>query len=620
MCGICGYIGNNNAFNIIYIGILKLLNRGYDSIGITTITNNLLLTNKYANSDNPQDESIETKLINNSPNHNSTIGIAHSRWRVVGGKTDQNAHPHHDCHNIFSIVHNGIVENYKELKEQLIKNKFTFSSETDSEVIANLISLYYTKNNCSVSNAITSALSQIHGTYALCVISLIEPNKIFCARRGSPLIIGTDENKTYSMVVSEKSAFDKNIKYCTHIENHDLIIIEKCLTTHKISITSQNNTQYIIKEIKIDQDESQSCYPYAHWTLKEIYEQKDSCMRAIALGNRISTDSSVKLGGLESNIGQLAQCNNIIFAGCGTSFHAGLYATNLFKQICNFNTVQVFDGAEMTIYDIPKIGNTCVVFISQSGETKDLHRCLEMCKSNNIFTIGVINVVDSLIAREVDCGVYLNCGKEFGVASTKAFSSQIIVLTLIALWFSEIHKNSEDTRKRHITLLRKLQFDVETTINDNIDTCKIIAKELLTKNSMFVLGKGVCESIAKEGSLKIKELGYIHCEGYSSSALKHGPYTLITKNTPVILLTPNDEHFTRNQGTCEELIARDATVIGISNDDLNENYHYKIKIPKESFFEVLATIPLQLIGYFLAVEKGHNPDFLRGLAKTVTTD
>jgi glucosamine--fructose-6-phosphate aminotransferase (isomerizing) len=616
MCGICGYIGNNKAFNIIYIGILKLLNRGYDSIGITTITSNKLLTHKFANIDN--EESIETKLISNSHLHIGSIGIAHSRWRVVGGKTNANAHPHHDCNNLFSIVHNGIVENYKELKQMLINNNFTFQSETDSEVIANLISFHYFHGTNTVIHAITTALSQIHGTYALCIICKDEPDKIFCARRGSPLIIGTDANKSYAMVVSEKSAFDQNIKYCLHIDNHDLMVITK--TNLGVSINSQNNIAYRIKEVSHDIDEQKTPAPFPHWTLKEIYEQKDSCMRAIALGNRISTDTSIKLGGLEANIEQLKQCDNIIFAGCGTSFHAGLYATNLFKKICNFNTVQVFDGAEMTIQDVPKLGKTCIVFISQSGETKDLHRCLEMAKQNNIFTIGVVNVVDSLIAREVDCGVYLNCGKEYGVASTKAFSSQIIVLSLIAMWFGEMHKTDEETRKTHIAVLRKLHYDVETTINDNIETCKQIAKYLIDKNSMFVLGKGIAESIAKEGSLKIKELGYIHCEGYSSSALKHGPYTLITKDTPIILLIPNDEHFIRNQGTCEELLARDATVIGISNYDLGDNYHYKIKIPKDSFYEVLATIPLQLIGYFLAVEKGHNPDFLRGLAKTVTTD
>ena len=746
MCGICGYIGYNNAFNIVYNGILKLLNRGYDSIGITTINNNNILTHKYASYDN--EESIENKLIKHQYEHNGTIGIAHSRWRVVGGKTDNNSHPHHDCFNNFSIVHNGIIENYKDLKTKLIDLGYKFKSETDSEVIANLISYHYNKltnnNNLTnnnlqthdltnnnlqtndltnsnlhtndltnsnlhtndltnnnlhtndltnnnlhtndlfnydltnnnlqnndlqnndlqnnIINAINNTLSQLHGTFALCIISKNHPNKLFCARRGSPLIIGFDENKTYAMVVSEKSAFNKNITNCFHIDNHDLITIDK--TQLPILITSNTNTNYQSNKV-IFENEQTTCYPFSHWTLKEIYEQKDSCLRAIALGNRISNDSSVKLGGLESNINNLSKCNNIIFAGCGTSFHAGLYASNLFKKICNFNTVQVFDGAEMTNYDIPKVGKTCVVFISQSGETKDLHRCLEMCReinknnvnnkldnnnpfdnnldnnpfdnnlnnnsfdnnlnnnpfnNNTIETIGVVNVVDSLIAREVDCGVYLNCGKEYGVASTKAFSSQIIVLTLIALWFSEIQNCKEETRKYHINLIRKLSYDIETTIENNLETCKQIGKYLVNKNSMFVLGKGQNESIAKEGSLKIKELGYIHCEGYSSSALKHGPYTLITNETPVILLTPNDEHFIRNQGTTEELLSRNATIIGISDGNLNENYYYKIKIPKDSLFEVLATLPLQLIGYFLAIEKGHNPDFLRGLAKTVTTD
>jgi glucosamine--fructose-6-phosphate aminotransferase (isomerizing) len=617
MCGICGYIGNNNAFDNVYIGILKLLNRGYDSVGITTITGNKLLTHKYANLENST-ETIDIKLIKRRSDHTGFVGIAHSRWRVVGGLTDANAHPHHDTFNDFSIVHNGIIENYKELKNFLIKNNYLFKSETDSEVIANLISYNYNENGKNIVNAILSTLSSIEGTYALCIISANEPNKLFCARHGSPLLIGYSEDNSFAMVVSEKYGFNEKIKYSLCVDNHDLVVITK--ENDKINIESQKQKQYEIKPVTL-LTEDLTCHPYPHWTLKEIYDQKNSCMRALSMGSRFYDDYSVKLGGLDTFSEQLKECNNVIFAGCGTSYHAGLYASTMFKKICNFNTVQVFDGAEMNKYDIPTIGKTCVIFISQSGETKDLHRCLEMCNTlSNVCTMGIINVVDSLIAREVDCGVYLNCGKENGVASTKAFSSQIIVLTLIALWFSEKHNKDKNLRYPIITLLKRLQFDIETVIETNLEVCKEIGKYLLNKNSMFVLGKGSNESIAKEGSLKIKELGYIHCEGYSSSALKHGPYTLIVDDTPVILLAPKDEHFVRIQGTCEELISRNATVIGISDENLSDNYTYKIKIPKNSFFEIIASIPLQLIGYFLATEKGHNPDFLRGLAKTVTTD
>ena len=614
MCGISSYIGYNDAFNYCYLAILKLLNRGYDAIGINTITNNEFITNKYASI---HSESIETKLLKHKNEHGGSIGIAHSRWRTTGGNTDENSHPHNDMNNKFSLVHNGIIDNYIEIKNFLLKNNYEFKSETDSEVIVNLISYYYQQTNNPI-DAISSALQDINGTYALVILCIDTPNKLYCVRNGSPLLIGFDESLSFGMVVSEQYGFDKKISKYICIKNNDIIELKKM--NHSIMMSSFSNFTYTHNKIQITH-ENHSCEPYKHWTIKEINEQSYSCMMATNTGGRFLNEYDVKLGGLHHKESSLIECSNIILLGCGTSFYAGLYASHVFKKLCEFNTVQCFDAGEFKMTDIPKFGKTVVIFISQSGETKDLHRSLELCKTiNNIVTLGVVNVVDSLIARETDCGIYLNCGKEFGVASTKAFSSQIIVLTLIASWFSKRHNVNFNFRKSYLTHIKQLQEDVKQTINNNEETCKKIAKILKNHNTMFILGKETLEPIAKEGALKIKELGYIHSEGYSSSALKHGPYTLVIDNTPVILLTPNDHNFDRNQGTFEELKARGAFVIGVSDTCLNDRYDVKLNIPKDSFFELLSIIPLQLIGYYLAIEKNHNPDFLRGLAKTVTTD
>lgn len=661
MCGICSYIGYNNAFDYCYLGILKLLNRGYDAIGISTIkedlnatsntsnekllSNNLgesrvfkIVTSKYASI---YPESIESKILKYQCDHNGSIGISHSRWRTTGGNTNQNSHPHSDMYNKFSLVHNGIIENYAELKQILIKNGFTFKSETDSEVVVNLISYYYNITNDQIE-AINLTLKDIEGTYALVILCSDTPNKLYCVRNGSPLLIGFDNDLSFGMIVSEKYGFDRKITKYLCVKNNDIIVLKQ--ENNRVTLTSFSNLEYDHNHLDIV-NECHTCEPYKHWTLKEINEQTLSCMRAINMSGRILDDYDVILGGLYSKEADLKRCDNIVFLGCGTSYHAGLFATHVFKKICNFNTVQCFDAGEFKLNDIPKIGTTAVIFISQSGETKDLHRCLELCKNksenninstnvqqfsspnleesfveSNIITIGVVNVVDSLIARETDCGVYLNCGKEFGVASTKAFSSQIIVLILIACWFSKRQYVNKNFRKPYLENIRKLQTDIQQTIENNEEICKYIAKFLKSKNTLFILGKETLESIAKEGALKIKELGYIHAEGYSSSALKHGPYTLVINETPVILLTPNDNNFVRNQGTFEELKSREAIVIGVSDTELSDRYDFKLKIPKNSFFELLSIIPLQLIGYYLALEKGHNPDFLRGLAKTVTTD
>lgn len=624
MCGICAYIGYENSFIKGYMGILKLLNRGYDSVGLVTISTNSdgtpkFITHKYASDDQ---EMADAKILRHQHEHNGTISICHSRWRTSGGKTDANSHPHSDTYETFSLTHNGIIENYIELKHFLEQNNYTFKSETDTEVIVNLISYFYLLNEQKDPvNAIKMALSKLEGTYALVIACIDTPESIYCVRHGSPLLIGFAPNQSFCMVASEQYGFDKKITSCISINVNDIIVLSK--KDGIIELLSCECNVYSPKTINL-MNEAQSCQPYSHWTLKEINDQTISSLNALSGKGRINEDGVVKLGGLDDNINDLLQCENLIMLACGTSYHSALLSSHIFKEFKVFNTIQVIDGAEFVLNDIPSIGKTCIIFISQSGETKDLHICLEVCKEareKDLFDlsfVGIINVVDSMIAREVDCGIYLNCGREFAVASTKAFTSQCVVLTLVAMWFDQQKNGYREVHKDYATRLLRLPIDIKTTIELNEDKCKDLAIILENKKSIFLLGRGEFEAIAKEGSLKLKEIGYIHAEGYSSLALKHGPYALLDDGYPVILLTPQNKDFIRNQGILDELKGRDAFVIGISDSKLSDKYDMKFEIPSGSYTEITSVIVLQLISYHLGVQKGINVDFPKNLSKTIS--
>lgn len=616
MCGICGYIGYTPGYKYVFHGIKMLLNRGYDSTGMCGINNKQLLLKKFASLDNKEPIERLEEVIDDYSDITSPI-IAHTRWATCGAKTDINSHPHNDYTNRFSIVHNGIIENHLQIKKELIeKYSIKFQSTTDTEVIINLISVMYDKYK-DIHIAMKHAFQKLEGTWGIVLISILEPDKLYCARHGSSLLVGFNDSDNYMMVASEQSGFSKYINCYVTLNDNDIVILkkqnDKC---HFQKIDFSNN--YEIRQVTTI-DYSVHPDPYPYWTLKEINEQAECTNRAINMGSRILNDSMVKLGGLERYHNYLTNIDNLILLGCGTSYNAGLYVSHQFKQISGFNTVQVFDGAEFEDYDIPKTGTSCLILISQSGETHDLYRCMTIAKRNNVFTIGVINVIDSLIAREVDCGVYINAGREVGVASTKAFTSQSVVLHLIAIYFAQILQINEVSRRQIICDIRQLSIDINNTIQISSNCTKHIAKYLLDKNSLFIIGKGIVESIAKEGSLKIKEIGYIHSEAYSSSSLKHGPFSLLNKDTPVIILTPNDKHFKCNQSIVEEIITRNSTVFGISNVNLDKKYNKCIKIPNNNTFtNLLMNIPLQFIAYELAVIKGTNPDKPKNLAKTIT--
>jgi glucosamine--fructose-6-phosphate aminotransferase (isomerizing) len=489
----------------------------------------------------------------------------------------------------------------------LIDKGYFFRSQTDTEIIAVLIG-YYLDNNEPIEQAIKKALEELSGTWALVIIHKDYPNKIWITRNGSPLLLGMEEE--YVMIVSEQIAFANFIKKYIVIDNHDLIEISKEERTIKYN---KNIQRYPIKE-KINIPIELKPTNYRHWLIKEIMEQPDSVTRAMNNGGRIDNNTNVKLGGLDTYKSRLLEINHLIVLGCGTSYHAGLWSLDIFKTLDIFHTVVVYDGAEFQVKDIPKLGNTGVILLSQSGETKDLHRCIQIAKDYDLITIGIVNVIDSLIARESDCGIYLNAGREVAVASTKSFTNQCVVLSMVAIWFSQCKATCIEKRKKIITDLRNFPFQIQNVL-DNADNVKALVATLKDARSLFVLGKGKEEAIAKEAALKIKEVTYIHAEGYSSSALKHGAFALIEKNLPVILFDFEEENREKNKNAYQEISARDATIIKIS--DLSGNL---VTEKNATFSGLLGNVYVQLLSYYVAIENGFNPDFPRNLAKVVTVE
>jgi len=607
MCGIFGIVSlhQENIYERIINGLIQLQNRGYDSSGLCILNNNHLEVHKYASTVAESSlQKLQQVCINPGLNN---LGIGHNRWATHGVKNDTNAHPHLSNNKQFAVVHNGIIENYAELKQDLMNNGFVFYSQTDTEVIVNLISFFYNKLGGNTEKSIKATVDKLYGTYGIIVIDLKSPDKLFCVRNGSPLLVGKSDDCV--IITSEQSGFCNLVSNYITLHNDDICIIERTGLQVKTSGTYTGK-----KVLTLNQDLDP--HPFAHWTLKEIWYQPTVVLNAINNGGRIDGPTRVKLGGLDQHFSALKDINNIIILGCGTSYFAGLYGMHFFKRLCNLNTVQVFDGAEFSNYDIPRVGKTAVILVSQSGETKDLHRCIEIAHQGNAVTIGVMNVVDSLIAREVDCGVYCNAGKEVGVASTKAFTSQVVCLSLMAIWFSQLHGVNEHLRTRTISDLQNLSNDFKNTIENVEPVVKTLSAKLINAKNLFILGKGSDECIAKEGSLKIKEISYVHAEGYSASSLKHGPFALLDETFPVIILNLDGRYEAKNQNCVEEVKSRGSPVVLISNTPNSE-----ISVSaNSSYSSLLGLVPIQMLAYYLSVQKGINPDKPKNLAKVVTVE
>ena len=605
MCGIISFFGTD-CFEYLINGLKQLQNRGYDSAGICGINKDRKwVIHKYASTENIN--ALNELEKRKDEYKGITNGIAHTRWATHGPKTDKNSHPHISQSGLFSIVHNGIIENFHSLKLMLIENGFALQSETDSEVIANLLEFNYEGD---VKMCIQKTINNLEGTWGLAIICLEFPEQLFCTRHGSPLLVGKDDN--IAIVTSEQSGFCGLMNDYIVLQNNDICLIEKI--ENKIAVIT--NESYDLKKTTASQFIS-SPYPYPHWTLREINEQIDSSLRAISLGGRLLSNNEVKLGGLDENKVELMEINHLVLLGCGTSYFSGLMAIHFFKELGNFHSVQILDGADFNDRDIPKNGKTALVLISQSGETKDLHRCIQIGKQHDLFLIGLVNVVDSLIAREVHCGCYLNAGREVAVASTKAYSSQVILLSMMAVWFAQQRDLYPLKRTQYVKDIRNLHYDIQYTLEKNTFSDDLL--NIVNKPSCFLLGKGKGESVAKEGALKIKEISYIHAEGYSTSSLKHGPFALLEKDFPVILLAPHNEHYSKSENAYEEIKSRHASIVWITNKESDkQNCLYVAN--NETFLDLLMVIPLQLMAYHLSVKKELNPDMPRNLAKVVTVE
>ena len=607
MCGISGIISkkNTDVLDILINSLSIIENRGYDSVGICYIdisnNYNIIKTLKDSN-----DIKSQVSKINNK----SYISIGHTRWATHGGINTKNCHPHNSMNSIITIVHNGIINNYKDLKKFLLNKNYKFYSETDTEIIANYLEYLILIENFCIEESISKLKNDLDGTWALLILYSHDKNIIYATRKGSPLLLSESEN--YIMLSSETSGFLGMFNNYISIESYDILKIDKngYYSNYNYKFNVLSNTNFSITP-----------YPYEHWTLKEIYEQPNSIMNALNNGGRIK-DNKIKLGGLSNIKNNLDDYNNLLVFGCGTSYHVSMMSRFYFKNN-KFKTIQFFDASEFYENDLPNIECKCIaIFCSQSGETYDIINCLDICKKRNYLTIGIINVVDSLIARSVDCGVYMNSGKEVAVASTKSFTNSLIILSMIGMWFSfDLNIN-----KKKIEILRILNNKVNYILNSDYLTNKIseISNFIIKNNlnSLFLLGTKELFPISKEAALKIKEITYLHAEAYSALSLKHGPFSLLDKNNLTFLLIQNNNS-KRLMSTYNEIISRNTNCF-IITDDLNididnkdnliciENLHY--------YKEILFIVFFQKLAYKIAIDKNINPDKPKNLAKVVTVE
>lgn len=590
-------------------GLSILESRGYDSAGVTTINEqHELVTTKFASSQQSTSDAIARLKGTHSSHRGNSVGIAHTRWATHGGKTDRNAHPHLDVQGRVAVVHNGVIENSSTLREELEKKGVQFKSETDTEVIAQMIGMFL-HEGMNIIDALKESQKRLQGTWGVAMVVKDHPDQIIAMRNGSPMCVGIGQGRMF--IASEPGAFSRHTKEFISLDNGEIAILRS--DGHSLDIS------------RVEQAAEETIHlspaPYPHWTIKEIMEQPMSISRALNYGGRIDDDVRVKLGGLEDAKDVLLPIHHLIITGCGTSYFAGQLGAKIMRHLNTFDTVQAIDSAEVGLDTFPRNGGG-VCLISQSGETKDVHRVLNMTEELDLPRFSVVNAVGSLIARSTNCGVYLNAGREHAVASTKAFTSQVTVLSLIALWFAQ-HRNVEETKRRQlIDSLHRLPTNIGMALRCR-EQCRAVAAKMSKAEHCFILGKGFSEPIAYEGALKIKEITYLHAEGYSGGALKHGPFALIDKGTPIVLIILDDQHAQLMRIAAEEVRARGAYTIVITNSPALAKHvaDDTIIIPSNGVLtSLLAAIPLQLIAYEISVLRGIDPDKPRNLAKAVTVD
>jgi glucosamine--fructose-6-phosphate aminotransferase (isomerizing) len=615
MCGIVGYIGHRDAYPVIIKGLHRLEYRGYDSAGIVLYDGKDLKLSKTKGKVSDLEAKAESEKTTIGK-----MGMGHTRWATHGVPNDVNSHPHFSNSGKLVIVHNGIIENYEPLKQELMKRGYTFKSDTDTEVLVNLIEDVKKKENCKLGKAVQIALNQVIGAYAIAVIDVENPDEIIVARLGSPLAIGIGEDEFF--IASDATPFIEYTSNAIYLEDEEMAIVRlhKPLKVRKIKDDSLVDPYIQELQLNLEQIEKGG---YDHFMMKEIYEQP-SVIKDTYRGRLLANKGIIQMSGVEDNLEKFLNAKRILIVACGTSWHAGLVAEYIIEEFSRI-PVEVEYASEFR-YRNPIINKDDVVIaISQSGETADTLAAIKLAKENGAFVFGVCNVVGSSISRETHAGAYTHAGPEIGVASTKAFTTQITILTLLALRLAKAKgtMNNSDYQ-RYLLELELMPEKVQETLQTN-DVAKQIADIYKNATNCLYLGRGYNFPVALEGALKLKEISYIHAEGYPAAEMKHGPIALIDEQMPVIVIAPNKGHYDKVVSNIQEIKSRSGKIIAVvtkGDTQVKALADHVIEIPEtnEPFTPLLTTIPLQLLSYHIAVLRGCNVDQPRNLAKSVTVE
>ena len=612
MCGIIGYYGTREIKPILLNGLKRLEYRGYDSTGISVMESSGIFTQKKAGNVSELAKNLKLSEIQGK------IGMGHTRWATHGEPTDLNAHPHLDQTGKISLIHNGIIENYNSIKNVLIEKGYEFQSETDSEVLVQLISDIYFSDGLSFGQAVQVALTQVIGAYGIVTFCSEEPETLVAARHGSPMVLGIGEDDYF--IASDASPIVDYTRNVVYLDEDEIVTIKN--GSHEIrSMKNDKVLQKVVTKINFSIDEIEKG-EFDHFMLKEIHDQVHSITDTMR-GRVSKEDGTAHLGGISDYMDRIQSAHRIYIVGCGTSWHAGLIGKYLYEEYAG-KPVHVEYASEFR-YRSPIIdAKTIVIAISQSGETADTLAAIKKAKNHGALTLGICNVVGSSIARETDCGIYTHAGPEIGVASTKAFTAQVTVLFLLALSFGRKNGISADTGKKFAHSLLNISEQVKFVLNES-DKILNVAKSTLDADNYLYLGRGMNYPVALEGALKLKEISYIHAEGYPAAEMKHGPIALIDEKMPVVFLAPHDDTYEKVFSNIQEVKARKGVIITVTDkrsEDLEKISDYIIDVPTThpKVFPLLASISLQLLAYHLAVLRDCHVDQPRNLAKSVTVE
>ena len=618
MCGITGYIGNKQAYPIIINGLKRLEYRGYDSAGIMIydgVDVNLSKTKGKVSS-------LEEIIENNPTRKEGTIGIGHTRWATHGVPNDVNSHPHTSQSGNLVIVHNGIIENYDTLRKELSSRGYSFQSDTDTEVLVNLIEEVKKQEECKLGKAVQIALTQVTGAYAIAVFDKENPNEIIVARLGSPIAIGVGKNNEEFFVASDASPFIEFTKNVMYLEDEEMAIVKLGRDIRVRKIMDDSSVEPTIQKLKLSLDQIEKG-GYDHFMIKEIHEQPKAIIDTYR-GRMLANQGIIKMAGVDNNLEKFLNAKRIIIVACGTSWHAGLVGEYLMEEMARI-PVEVEYASEFRYRNPIITPDDVVIAISQSGETADTLAAIKLAKSKGAFVFGVCNVVGSSIARETHAGAYTHAGPEIGVASTKAFTTQITVLSLIALKLAK-EKGTLSKSEFH-AYLQKMQLIPDKVqklleIDDKVKEIASIYKD--AKNCLY-LGRGFNFPVALEGALKLKEISYIHAEGYPAAEMKHGPIALIDEDMPLFVIATKKGHYEKVVSNIQEIKSRSGKIIAIVTEGdvtVKEIADHVIEIPEteEALTPLLTTIPFQLLSYHIAVMLDKNVDQPRNLAKSVTVE